>query len=594
MNIRNFCIIAHIDHGKSTLADRILEYTNAVPKEQMKPQILDRIFLEKERGITIKTKTVRINYNFNNENYILNLIDTPGHVDFSYEVSRALMACEGTLLVVDASQGVEAQTLANVFLAKKYNLKIIPIINKIDLPVANIEETDKQIKNILQIYSKPILVSAKNGIGIDEVINSIITEIPSPAGNINSDLEAVVFDSFYDPYKGVIVFVRVFNGRIKVGQKIIFFSVNKEYEILETGYICLKLISSTELTCGEVGYIIAGIKNIGDIKIGDIIIEKDKPNPQKRISCPQIKPFVFAGIYCINPGDFNSLKNSLEKLHLTDASFTFSPTNSIALGPGFHCGFLGSLHLEIIKERLEREYNLGIIVTSPNVVYRIKQKNNSYVKEIDNPAKFPDSSEIDYIEEPYIKATIISPNEYSSSVIELCKSKRGKVLEIKQLDTNHILMDFEMPLSEIIVGFYDSLKSVSKGYASFDYKPGEYKKSELVKLEVCVNKEIIDAFSYIVHESKMHTVAQKLIEKLKATIPRHLFQIPLQIMAKNRIIARDDIYALRKDVLAKCYGGDVTRKRKLLEKQKEGKKRMKQFGRVEIPQETFFSLLKID
>jgi len=593
--IRNFCIIAHIDHGKSTLADRILEYTGTVSKEQIKPQLLDEMDLERERGITIRSKTVRILYHAEDGNdYTLNLIDTPGHVDFSYEVSRGIIASEGAVLVVDASQGVEAQTLANYVIAKRNNLRIIPVINKIDLPTADIKSTKTQIKEMLDIDEEPIEISAKEGIGIKSVIQSIVDKIPPPSGDTQKSLKALVFDSFYDPYRGVVVYLRIFDGELRPGMKIHFISSNKSYEVLEVGILCLKMIPKEKLEAGEVGYCIAGIKDIHDVKIGDTVIEKDKPVQQINTGLIEIKPFVFAGFFPINPKDFDELKIALEKLHLTDASLSYKVISSSALGPGFHCGFLGSLHLEIVKERLEREFGANLVVTSPNVNYRVKLKNQEKIIEIDNPSKFPNYNEIEFVEEPYVKATIITPNAYLSNVVELCKNNRGKVIEIRQVETFKSILIFELPLSEIIVGFYDALKSVSKGYASFDYENIGYKKSDLIKLEVLINYEVVDAFSYIVHRSKIEKIANKLIEKLKTTIPRHLFQIPLQIKSENRIVIRDDIKALRKDVLAKCYGGDVTRKRKLLEKQKEGKKKMRQFGKVEIPQETFMALLKIE
>ncbi|MDI6641720.1 MAG: translation elongation factor 4, partial [Elusimicrobiota bacterium] len=589
--IRNFCILAHIDHGKSTLADRILEFTGTIPSEDLKPQVLDEMELERERGITIRTKTVRINYAHKGLNYILNLIDTPGHVDFSYEVSRAIIASEGALLLVDASQGVEAQTLSNATIAKKHNLKIIPVINKIDLQTANIDETAKQIKQILEIYESPLMVSAKEGRGVEDVLQNIIQQIPAPVGDQAGPLKAVVFDSFYDTFRGVIVYLRIFDGVLKPGMKITFLSTNNSYEVLETGILRLKLIPQEKLSAGEVGYIIAGIKNISEIKIGDTITEKGNPTVKPVESqWLQVKPFVFAAFFPLSPGEFDIFRTSIEKLHLTDASFTYRNTSSTAFGAGYHCGFLGLLHLEIVKERLEREYGLNLIVTSPNVQYRIKLKNSSEILEIDNPAKFPDYSEIEFLEEPFVKATIITPQEFSTNVIELCKNSRGKVIEVNQLDAYRVVLVFELPLAEIIIGFYDALKSVSRGYASFDYENIGYRISDLVKLEVLINSLPVDAFAYIVHKSKINTVANKIIEKLKSTIHRQLFQIVLQVKADNRIVARDDIRALKKDVLAKCYGGDVTRKRKLLEKQKEGKKKMKQFGRVEIPQETFMAL----
>jgi GTP-binding protein LepA len=593
-NIRNFCIVAHIDHGKSTLADRILEYTNTIPKLQMREQVLDGMDIERERGITIRSKTVKIDYvSKNGDSYVFNLIDTPGHVDFSYEISRVMAACEGALLLVDASQGVEAQTLANALTAKNAGLKIIPIINKIDLATADIEETKRQIFEILEIDEEPLLVSAKQGSGIGEVLETIVAKIPEPKGSPQKNLKALLFDSFYDSYRGVIISTRVFDGRIFPGQNIVFQSSNSAYKVQEVGYLQIKMIQSSELSSNSVGYIVTGLKDMRDIRIGDLIMEKDKPPEEINTNFTQIKPFVFAGIYNINQGEYDDLKIAMEKLHLNDASFQYLPVNSVALGPGFHCGFLGSLHMEVVRERLEREYGLSLIVTAPNVIYRVKARNSDKPEEINNPASFPHFSEIEYIEEPLVTATVVTPNEYLSNVIDLCKSKRGKVIEVRQIDSKRVLGTFEVPLSEIILGFYDSLKSVSRGYASFDYQHSGYKRDDLAKLEVLINGDVIDAFSYIVHESKVSSVAHKIMEKLKGTISRHLFQIPLQIRVENRIILRDDIKALRKDVIAKCYGGDVTRKRKLLEKQKEGKKKMKQFGKVEIPQKTFLSLLEI-
>jgi len=590
-NIRNFCIVAHIDHGKSTLADRLLEYTNTIPLSQMRPQILDGMDIERERGITIRSKTIRMNYRTDDgREYILDLIDTPGHVDFSYEISRAMIACEGAILVVDASQGVEAQTLANVFLARKANLKIIPVINKIDLATADIEETKKQIKEILNIDTEPILVSAKEGIGIKEVLNAIITKLPSPKCNPDSNLRAILFDSFYDSYKGVVVYSRVFDGEMRSGMKLTLVSSNRSYELLELGHIQIKMIPCEKLTPGEVGYLIAGIKNIHEVRIGDTIIEKDKVPEKIETHYTEVKPFVFAGLYTINPGEYDNLRTALEKLHLTDASFQYTPVSSHTLGPGFHCGFLGSLHMAIVKERLEREYKVDLILTPPNVVYRVKTIKKE--AEIDNPTKFPPYNEIIEIQEPCVKVTIISPVAYLSNVMELCKNHRGNYVEMQQVDANHVIIIFELPLAEIIVGFYDSLKSVSKGYASFDYEHIGYKPGPLVKLEILINNQTIDAFSYIIHESKSQTTGRKVVEKLKELIPRHLFQIPIQAKIKNHIVAREDIAGYRKDVIAKLYGGDVTRKRKLLEKQKDGKKKMKQFGKVEIPQEVFFALVK--
>ena len=594
MNIRNFCIIAHIDHGKSTLADRILEYTHTSGFDQSKPQMLDSMDLERERGITIRSKTVKLNYRAKDgTDYILNLIDTPGHVDFSYEVSRAIIASEGALLLVDASQGVEAQTLANTSIAKKHNLKIIPVINKIDLPTADIEGTEMQILDILELEDDVVKVSAKSGKGVDDILEAIVKRVPPPVGNKEADLKAVVFDSFYDSYRGVVVYVRVLDGEIKPKMKITLLSNNKTYEVLETGVVAIKMIPTDVISSGEVGFIVAGIKNIHDVKIGDTIVESGKSQQKIESDWIDAKPFVFAGIFPVSTSGYEDLRFALEKFNLTDASLIYKNVSSSALGPGFHCGFLGSLHLEIVKERLEREFNAEILITSPNVNYRIKMKNDEKIYEMDNPAKIPSFNDIDYIEEPYVNATIVTPTQYASNVVELCKGNRGKVVEIRQLEGFKSVMIFDMPLAEIIVGFYDALKSVSRGYASFDYEQTGYKKSNLEKLEVLINYEVVDAFSYIVHESNIEKIANRLIEKLRKTIPRQMFQIPLQVKADNRIVARDDISAIKKDVLAKCYGGDISRKRKLLEKQKEGKKKMKQFGRVEIPQETFLALLKI-
>lgn len=593
MNIRNFSIVAHIDHGKSTLADRILEYTKTIPAFQMRPQVLDRMDLEREKGITIKSKTIRINYKtLSGENYILNLIDTPGHVDFSYEVSRALLACEGVLLLVDASQGVEAQTLANADLAKRYKLKIIPVINKIDLPTANIEETKKQLKNMLYIDEEPLCISAKNNIGTEEVLEAIVKKIPPPQNNIGAGLSAIVFDASYDTYRGVIIFVRIISSEIYPGLKVTFASTKAVYEITEVGYMQLKMIPTEKLTSGEVGYFTAGIKNMHEIKIGDIIVNSETTEIPIKWHYETPKPFVFADFYPVNPGEYDNLSLALQKLHLTDYSFQYSLTTSVALGQGFHCGFLGSLHLDIVRERVEREFGISILVTIPNVIYRIKTKNGSL--EIDNAAKFPHWSNILATEEPYVKALIVTPIEYISSITELCKRHRGKFLQMQCLVPQRVSIFFELPLSEIIVGFYDALKAVSKGYASFDYEHIGYKESNLVKLEVLINGTTVDTFSVIVHKSKASDLAHKIANQLKEHIPRHLFKVTIQVKMANHIIAREDIQALRKDVLAKCYGGDVTRKRKLLEKQKEGKKKMKQFGNVRIPQEAFLSFLRME
>jgi GTP-binding protein LepA len=593
--IRNFCIVAHIDHGKSTLADRILEQTKTVSKDQMRPQILDEMDLERERGITIRSKTVRLAYTAKDGSpYVINLIDTPGHVDFSYEVSRAVIASEGAVLLVDASQGVEAQTLANAGLVEKHGLAVIPVINKIDLQTADIEGTKKQIIDVLGILEEPVLVSAKDGTGVDELLEAIVRHIPPPEGDAGASLKALVFDSYYDPYRGVIIYLRVFDGELKTGMKVVLLSNNSSYEVLETGILRLGMNPTGRISAGEVGYIVAGIKNIHDVKIGDTLTDPASPAPSIDSAWIDIKPFVFAGIFPVNSGDYDALRLSLEKLHLTDGSFMYRGINSSALGPGFHCGFLGSLHLEIVKERLEREFSLNLVLTSPNVNYRVKLKNHDRPVDMDNPAKFPPEMDIEYVEEPYVKSTIICPNEFMSGVINLCKNNRGRVLEIRQVEGMRTIATFELPLSEIIVGFYDSLKSVSKGYASFDYEQIGYQKADLKKLEVLINYEVVDAFSYIVHESMAHIIGNKLVEKLRQIIPRQMFEIPIQARIGSKIVARENVRAMRKDVLAKCYGGDVTRKRKLLEKQKEGKKKMKQFGRVEIPPEAFMVILRLE
>ncbi|MCX5782053.1 MAG: translation elongation factor 4 [Elusimicrobia bacterium] len=593
LEIRNFCIIAHIDHGKSTLADRLLEYTNTIPKREMRDQILDGMDLERERGITIKAKAIRMDYtDESGKQYMLNLIDTPGHVDFTYEVSRALAACEGALLIVDASQGVEAQTLANTYLATQSKLKIIPVINKIDLPTADVDSTYQQMKEALGITVEPILASAKEGLGISEIVKSIINDIPAPTGTKEEPLSALIFDSFYDSYRGVIIIARVFEGEIKVGMKIKLVSSNALHEVLEIGYMKIKMIPCKSLSAGEVGYIVSGIKDIHDLKIGDTITEQSKPTLHPHPGYKDIKPFVFAGIYPLSTSDYDNLKNALEKLRLSDASLSYVPETSSALGFGFRCGFLGSLHLEIVKERLEREFNLDLIVTAPNVVYSVVTKKGT--SEIDNPARFPSYGDIIEIYEPYVIATIICPSLYLGAILDLCQKRRGKQITLRYIDTKTVILKYEIPLAEIIVGFYDALKSVSKGYASFDYEHIGTRLGDLVKLEILINQEVVDAFSVIVHTEKAQTTAHFLAEKLRAIIPRQMFEIPIQARIRNKIIARENIAAMRKDVLAKCYGGDITRKRKLLEKQKEGKKRMRQFGRVDIPPEAFIAVLKIN
>ncbi|MCA6071171.1 MAG: translation elongation factor 4 [Endomicrobium sp.] len=592
-NIRNFCIIAHIDHGKSTLADRLLEYTGTISSREMKEQILDDMELERERGITIKAKAVRMNYTAKNgEKYVLNLIDTPGHVDFTYEVSRALAACEGAILVIDATQGVEAQTLANTMLAKNAKLKIVPVINKIDLPTADIDSAYEQMKEGLDVDAEPILASAKEGIGIGEIVDSIIANIPPAIVVKEEPLSALIFDSFYDSYRGVIVIIRVFGGRIRKNMKVKFVASDVEHEALEVGYMKIKMVESDELSSGDVGYVVAGIKDIRDIKIGDTITESINPTKHPHEGYKEINPFVFAGLYPNSASGYDGLKMALEKLKLSDSSLVYFPETSVALGFGFRCGFLGSLHLEIVKERLEREFGLNLLVTAPNVVYKVKTRDS--IIAIDNPARFPNNADIGEIWEPYVKATIICPIEYLGAMLELCQKRRGKQISMRYMNTKITVLKYHMPLAEIIVGFYDALKSVSKGYASFDYKHVGHQQGDLVKLEIMINTEVVDAFTIIAHKDKIQTVAHYLTEKLRSIIPRHMFEIPIQAKVNNKIIARETISAMRKDVLAKCYGGDISRKRKLLEKQKEGKRKMRQFGRVEIPPEAFVAVLGIE
>ncbi len=592
--IRNFCIIAHIDHGKSTLADCLLASTGLISKEKSVAQVMDNMSLERERGITIKAKSARLKYIANDgKEYILNLIDTPGHVDFSYEVARALDASDGCLLLVDASQGVEAQTLVNAQLASEYGVKIIPVINKIDLPQSNIEDTEQDICDSLNILDKPLHVSAKESIGIPEVLESIVTKVPSPKGSLDKPLAALIFDSYYDAYRGVVIYLKVVDGIIKPNQKIMIASTQTVFEVQEVGYLQLNLIKSDKLSSGEVGYCIANIKDIHEIKIGDTILDKDNVGQQLKSKYKIAKPFVFCGLYPMNLSDLHILQAALEKLHLTDWSFFFQPENSSALGMGFRCGFLGLLHMDIVKQRIEREFGLDIIITVPNVVYKITKKDNKII-EIENPAKFPTNSEIQKIEEPYVAITVVVPAEYVSVVMELIKNRRGEYSDMRYISTQRVIIKCVMPLAEMVVDFYDKLKSVSKGYASFDYEHIGYRQGDLVKLEVLISREIVDGLGYIVHENTAYHKARKLIEKLKELIPRQMFEVALQIQVNNKIIARENIPPIRKDVLAKCYGGDITRKRKLLEKQKEGKKRLRQFGKVEVPAEAFLAALKLE
>jgi GTP-binding protein LepA len=598
MNIRNFSIIAHIDHGKSTLADRFINITNTVPDRQMHEQFLDGMELERERGITIKAKAVRMLYTSDaGEDYILNLIDTPGHVDFSYEVSRAMAACEGAILLVDASQGVEAQTLAHAHLAQSLGLTIIPVINKIDLEHANPDATEEQIWEVLKDPKDSSRISAKDGRGAREVLERVIREIPPPAGSPDRPLKALVFDSFYDTYKGVVIYTRVVDGEISAGQYITFYSKGTSYKVEEVGYLTPKLVKSESIKTGEVGYIIAGIRDIHEIKMGDTISEKSVPIDAPLPGYKDVNPVVFAGFYPVNTTDYTALKSAIEKLNLTDSSFNFQGETSKALGFGFRLGFMGLLHLDIIRERIEREFNIPIIATNPNVIYKVQAKDKQGLKgkyvEVTNPADFPHYGDVMDIMEPYVKANIIAPLTYMEGIMNLLKEKRGEHIQIEYISTTRVIVEYYLPLSEIILDFYDKLKSVSRGYASFDYEPHEYRSSDMVKIEILLHAESVDALSFITHRTKALANSRILCEKLKELIPRHMFEIAVQAQVGGKIIARETIGAMRKDVLAKCYGGDITRKRKLLEAQKEGKRKMKLMGSVEIPQEAFMSLLKI-
>jgi GTP-binding protein LepA len=591
-NIRNFAIIAHIDHGKSTLADRILEFTGALTKREMMEQVLDTMDLERERGITIKAHAVKLDYHSDDgEDYIFNLIDTPGHVDFSYEVSRSLASCEGSLLVVDATQGVEAQTLANAYLAIDHNHVIIPVINKIDLPGAEIDRVRQQIEEIIGIdCSDAILASAKEGVGIKEIMEAIALRIPDPHGNDNAPPRALIFDSWFDNYQGVIVLVRVFDGKIKPGMKIRFMATAKEYEVTKTGVLTPKPLEVPELSAGEVGYIIAGIKNIADTKIGDTITDSANPAAEQLAGYKEIKPMVFCGLYPVETNQYEELKTALEKLRLNDSSFNYEPETSTALGFGFRCGFLGLLHMEIVKERLEREFELSLISTAPTVIYKVIDQSGVEIS-VDNPSELPDQFES--ISEPYVKVSIFVPSEFVGQMLELCQSKRGTQKEFSYVGKERIMIVYDLPLNEILWDFYDSLKSLSKGYASMDYEFLGFRESNLVKLDIMLNGEPVDALSLIVHRDNAYYNGRQIAEKLRKVIPRQMFEIAIQASIGGKIIARESVKALRKNVLAKCYGGDITRKRKLLEKQKEGKKRMKQIGRVELPQEAFLSVLKV-
>lgn len=591
-NIRNFCIIAHIDHGKSTIADRLLEQTKTIDKRQMKEQVLDNLELERERGITIKLQAARMEYNYEGEDYILNLIDTPGHVDFSYEVSRSLQACEGALLVVDASQGVEAQTLANVYLALEANLEIIPVLNKIDLPGADPERVRKEIEEVVGIdASNAILCSAKEGIGIEEILHSVIEFVPPPKITREKPLRALVFDSYFDPYLGIITYVRIIDGEVKQGDKIRFMANNKTYDVTELGVMRPVRQPRQNLVSGEVGYIAASIKEMGAF-VGDTVTLANNKATEALPGYQKAMPMVFCGLYPVNNDDYGVLKDSLEKLKLNDSSITFEPETSEALGFGYRCGFLGLLHMEVIQERLEREYNLDLITTAPSVVYKVHMINGEMI-EIDNPSKLPDPVKREFIEEPFVKINIITPSEYVGTLMELGQGRRGEFLGMDYLDTKRVNLQYELPLNEMVSDFYDQLKSRSKGYASMDYQFSAYKRSNLVKLDVLLAGDIVDALSCIVHRDKAHSVGNILTEKLKEIIPRQMFEVPIQAAIGGKVVARSTVKAMRKNVLDKCYGGDISRKRKLLEKQKKGKKRMKSVGSVEVPQEAFMAVLKL-
>ena len=594
--IRNFCIVAHIDHGKSTLADRIIERTGLLTSREMQEQVLDNMDIERERGITIKAQTVRTVYKAQDgEEYIFNLIDTPGHVDFNYEVSRALAACDGAILVVDAAQGIEAQTLANVYLALDHDLDVFPVINKIDLPSAQPEWVKNEIEDVIGIEAQDApLISAKNGIGIDEVLEAIVHKIPAPKGSADNPLQALIFDSLYDSYKGVIIFCRIMEGTVAKGTKIHMMATGANADVVEVGYFGAgQFIPCDELSAGMVGYITASIKNVKDTAVGDTVTDAENPCKEPLPGYKKVQSMVYCGLYPADGAKYPDLRDALEKLQLNDASLYYEPETSIALGFGFRCGFLGLLHLEIIQERLEREYNLDLVTTAPGVIYKV-YKTNGDVIELTNPSNLPDPSEIDYMEEPIVNAEVMVTTEYIGSIMELCQERRGRYLGMEYVEGTRALLKYELPLNEIIYDFFDALKSRSRGYASFDYDIKGYEQAELVKLDIFINHEEVDALSFIVHKDSAYERGRKMCEKLKDEIPRHLFEIPIQAAVGGKIIARETVKAMRKDVLAKCYGGDISRKKKLLEKQKEGKKRMRQVGNVEIPQSAFMAVLKLD
>ncbi len=594
--IRNFCIVAHIDHGKSTLADRIIEKTGLLTSREMQAQVLDNMELERERGITIKAQTVRIIYKAKDgEEYILNLIDTPGHVDFNYEVSRSLAACDGAILVVDAAQGIEAQTLANVYLALDHDLEVVPVINKIDLPSAEPQRVIDEIEDVIGLEAQDApLISAKNGIGIDDVLEAVVHKLPAPAGHADNPLQALIFDSVYDSYKGVIIFCRIKEGTVKKGMRIKMMATGAVQDVVEVGYFGAgQFIACEELSAGMVGYITASIKNLKETQVGDTVTNADAPCDKPLPGYKKVQSMVFCGLYPADGAKYPDLRDALEKLQLNDASLQYEPETSAALGFGFRCGFLGLLHLEIIQERLEREYNLDLVTTAPGVVYRVYKTNGELV-ELTNPSNLPDPSEIDYMEEPVVSAEIMVTTEFIGSIMQLCQERRGRYVSTEYIETTRALLKYDLPLNEIIYDFFDALKSRSRGYASFDYEIKGYERSSLVKLDILINREEVDALSFIVHADSAYERGRRMCEKLKEEIPRHLFEIPIQAAVGGKVIARETVKAMRKDVLAKCYGGDITRKKKLLEKQKEGKKRMRQIGSVEIPQKAFMSVLKLD
>ncbi|MEL4009282.1 elongation factor 4 [Bacillus velezensis] len=593
--IRNFSIIAHIDHGKSTLADRILEKTSAITQREMKEQLLDSMDLERERGITIKLNSVQLKYKAKDgEEYIFHLIDTPGHVDFTYEVSRSLAACEGAILVVDAAQGIEAQTLANVYLALDNDLEILPVINKIDLPSAEPERVRQEVEDVIGLdASDAVLASAKAGIGIEDILEQIVEKVPAPAGDPEAPLKALIFDSLYDAYRGVVAYIRVVEGTVKPGQKIKMMATGKEFEVIEVGVFTPKATPTDELTVGDVGFLTAAIKNVGDTRVGDTITSAVKPAAQALPGYRKLNPMVYCGLYPIDTAKYNDLREALEKLELNDSSLQYEAETSQALGFGFRCGFLGMLHMEIIQERIEREFKIDLITTAPSVIYDVYMTDGEKVV-VDNPSNMPDPQKIERVEEPYVKATMMVPNDYVGAVMELCQGKRGNFIDMQYLDANRVSIVYEMPLAEIVYEFFDQLKSSTKGYASFDYELIGYKPSKLVKMDIMLNGEKIDALSFIVHRDYAYERGKVIVEKLKELIPRQHFEVPIQAAIGQKIVARSTIKAMRKNVLAKCYGGDISRKRKLLEKQKEGKRRMKQVGSVEVPQEAFMAVLKMD